>query len=79
MNASVLRVSYTTSSDNISSPSCLAWDAADKAWTRNGGVSETVGELKTITLAMSREVRQLSWELRPTALDDLGLEPAIAN
>jgi len=28
---------------------------------------------------MSREVHRLSWELRPTALDDLGLEGAIAN
>jgi chemotaxis family two-component system sensor kinase Cph1 len=35
--------------------------------------------LKTITSAMSREVHQLSWELRPAALDDLGLEAAIAN
>jgi signal transduction histidine kinase len=32
-----------------------------------------------MTSAMSKEVHRLSWELRPTALDDLGLEAAIAN
>jgi signal transduction histidine kinase len=32
-----------------------------------------------MTSAMSREIHQLSWELRPTALDDLGLEAAMAN
>jgi signal transduction histidine kinase len=57
----------------------LGLGAADKAWKLNDRVSGTIGELKTITSAMSREVHQLSWELRPTALDDLGLEPAIAN
>jgi signal transduction histidine kinase len=57
----------------------LGLDAADKAWKRNDKADERIGELKTITSAMSREVHQLSWELRPTALDDLGLEAAIAN
>jgi signal transduction histidine kinase len=56
----------------------LGLDAANKAW-KNDKADQRIGELKAITSAMSREVHQLSWELRPTALDDLGLEAAIAN
>jgi signal transduction histidine kinase len=57
----------------------LGLDEADKAWRRNDEVDRRIVELKTLTSAMSREVHQLSWELRPTALDDLGLEAAIRN
>jgi signal transduction histidine kinase len=57
----------------------LGLDAAEKAWKRNAGGDRTITDLKAITSGMSREVHQLSWELRPTALDDLGLEPAFAN
>jgi len=57
----------------------LGLDAADKAWNRGDERRQRIGELKEITLAVSREVHQLSWELRPTALDDLGLEAAMAN
>jgi signal transduction histidine kinase len=57
----------------------LGLDAVDKAWKRNDDGDRTIRDLKTITSAMSREVHQLSWELRPMALDDLGLEAAIAN
>jgi signal transduction histidine kinase len=57
----------------------LGLKAADKAssWHDEGHLRIT--DLKDMTSAMSREVHQLSWELRPTALDDLGLEAAIAN
>lgn len=34
---------------------------------------------KTIARRIDREVDQLVWELRPTALDDLGLRAALAN
>ena len=34
-------------------------------------------ELKSLTATVGAEVSRLAWELRPTALDDLGLEPAI--
>jgi chemotaxis family two-component system sensor kinase Cph1 len=57
----------------------LGLDMADKTWKRDDELDQRIAELKTITSAMSREIHQLSWELRPTALDDLGLEPAIAN
>ena len=57
----------------------LGLDAAARAWKRNEDRDRTIRDLKAITSAISREVHQLSWELRPTALDDLGLEPAIAN
>jgi signal transduction histidine kinase len=57
----------------------LGLDAVNKAWKHNDKADQRIGELKTITSAMSREVHQLSWELRPTALDDIGLEAAIAN
>jgi signal transduction histidine kinase len=56
----------------------LGLDAANKTW-KNDKADQRIVELKTITSAMSREVHQLSWELRPAALDDLGLEAAIAN
>jgi signal transduction histidine kinase len=57
----------------------LGLNAADKAssWHDEGHLR--IADLKAMTSAMSREVHQLSWELRPTALDDLGLEAAIAN
>jgi len=57
----------------------LGLDMANRTWKQKDEVDQRIAELKTITSAMSREVHQLSWELRPTALDDLGLEPAIAN
>jgi signal transduction histidine kinase len=57
----------------------LGLNAVDNAsrWREEG--HQRIVDLKTMTSAMSREVHQLSWELRPTALDDLGLEAAVAN
>ena len=52
----------------------LGLNAADKARS-----CPKLTELKAMTSAMSREVHHLSSELRPTALDDLGLESAMAN
>lgn len=42
------------------------------AWTR-------LHELQALTERIGREVHQLALELRPTALDDFGLESALAN
>lgn len=42
------------------------------AWTR-------LHELQALTERIGREVHQLALELRPTALDDFGLEAALAN
>jgi signal transduction histidine kinase len=57
----------------------LGLKAAEKVlrWRDEG--RSRIADLKSMTSAMSREVHRLSWELRPTALDDLGLEAAIAN
>jgi signal transduction histidine kinase len=40
---------------------------------------EEVAKLRDLTSEIGREVNQMAWELRPTALDDLGLEMAIAQ
>lgn len=57
----------------------LGLNTVEKAssWRNEG--RHRIADLKGMTKVMSREVHQLSWELRPTALDDLGLEAAIAN
>jgi signal transduction histidine kinase len=57
----------------------LGLKAAEKASGCHGEGYLRIADLKDMTSAMSREVYQLAWELRPTALDDLGLEAAIAN
>jgi PAS domain S-box-containing protein len=38
-----------------------------------------LAELKSLTATVGDEVRRLAWELRPTALDDIGLESAIQH
>jgi two-component system, NarL family, sensor histidine kinase UhpB len=43
------------------------------------GLSSLVGALETIARQIDRDVDQLVWQLRPTALDDLGLRAALAN
>jgi signal transduction histidine kinase len=40
---------------------------------------EQVDALETVAQRLDRDVEQLVWELRPTALDDLGLRAALAN
>jgi signal transduction histidine kinase len=57
----------------------LGLNAAVEASKWHDEGHQRIADLKTMTLAMSRDVHQLSWELRPTALDDLGLETAMAS
>ena len=38
-----------------------------------------LADLKELTATVGEEVSRLAWELRPIALDDIGLEPAIRN
>jgi signal transduction histidine kinase len=57
----------------------LGLSAAEKALAWRGEGRPKISDLKSMTSVMSREVHRLSWELRPTALDDLGLETAIGN
>ncbi len=40
---------------------------------------EQLAEMKQRTIDVGEEVRRLAWELRPAALDDLGLERAVAQ
>jgi PAS domain S-box-containing protein len=40
---------------------------------------DTLRQLEELTDALSREVHTLSWDLRPPALDDLGLQAALSN
>jgi signal transduction histidine kinase len=40
---------------------------------------DTLRRLEGMTDELSREVHTLAWDLRPPALDDLGLEAALAN
>jgi signal transduction histidine kinase len=57
----------------------LGLGTVEQTWRRGDEAGQRIAELKELTSAVSREVHQLSWELRPTALDDLGLEAAMAN
>ena len=50
----------------------LAQKVAEVAPLRAGLV-----DLKSLTAAVGDEVSRLAWELRPIALDDIGLEPAV--
>ena len=45
----------------------------------HAGLSEQVGALEDVAQRLDRDVDHLVWELRPTALDDLGLRAALAN
>lgn len=42
-------------------------------------ISSTLGQLEEVTGQLADEVESLAWELRPTALDDLGLEVALTK
>jgi signal transduction histidine kinase len=57
----------------------LGLNAVYKASSWHDEGHRRIADLERMTSAASREVHQLSWELRPMALDDLGLEAAMAN
>lgn len=40
-------------------------------------VQESIGKLQKLTAGLMRDLHRLAWELRPSALDDLGLELAL--
>ena len=44
-----------------------------------GELREQVDALEAVSQRLDRDVDQLVWQLRPTALDDLGLRAALAN
>ncbi len=53
--------------------------ALKEASARSPEIAGLVDSLETIARQIDRDVDQLVWELRPTALDDLGLRAALAN
>nr|WP_284701300.1 ATP-binding protein [Rhodoplanes tepidamans] len=55
----------------------LGLDAMARTLAGGGDVRREIGSLKDLSVRISEEVNRLAWELRPTALDDLGLQEAI--
>ena len=53
--------------------------ALKNACAGNNALTEQVETLEAIAHQLDRDVDHLVWELRPTALDDLGLRAALAN
>jgi PAS domain S-box-containing protein len=53
--------------------------ALKEACAGDAALTEQVDTLGTIAQQLDRDVDHLVWELRPTALDDLGLRAALAN
>jgi signal transduction histidine kinase len=53
--------------------------ALKEASAGSPGIASLVDALEKIARQIDRDVDQLVWELRPTALDDLGLRAALAN
>jgi light-regulated signal transduction histidine kinase (bacteriophytochrome) len=45
----------------------------------DAALQDRVGTLKTLALDLGQQVHRLAWEIRPTVLDDLGLQNAIRN
>ncbi len=43
----------------------------------SGEIQKRVVKLKQLTASVGHEVNRLAWEIRPTALDDLGLQTAV--
>jgi two-component system sensor histidine kinase UhpB len=54
-------------------------DAMKEACAESPDLSAHVVTLEKIARQLDRDVDQLVWQLRPTALDDLGLRAALAN
>ena len=50
-----------------------------EACGNRSGLREQVAALEDVAQRLDRDVDHLVWELRPTALDDLGLRAALAN
>jgi len=53
--------------------------ALQQACAGAGHAATLVSELQAIAQRLDRDVDHMVWELRPTALDDLGLRAALAN
>jgi signal transduction histidine kinase len=55
----------------------LDLDGIGREAAASASIRERVEKLKELTTDIGQEVNQLAWEIRPTALDDLGLQKAL--
>jgi signal transduction histidine kinase len=57
----------------------LGLSAIGRRSPADADITREVAQLRDLTKEIGCEVNRMAWELRPTALDDLGLETAIAQ
>lgn len=57
----------------------LGLSAIGRRFADDPGTTDELAKLRAMTSEIGREVNRMAWELRPTALDDLGLEKAITQ
>jgi light-regulated signal transduction histidine kinase (bacteriophytochrome) len=57
----------------------LGLDGIGRAKPVGADLQQRVASLKTMAKDAGRDIDRLAWEIRPTALDDLGLQTAIRN
>jgi signal transduction histidine kinase len=57
----------------------LGLNAIGQHCATDAGATEELAKLRDLTSEIGHEVNRMAWELRPTALDDLGLETAITQ
>jgi chemotaxis family two-component system sensor kinase Cph1 len=55
----------------------LSLDGLEHQVAATPELSRRVTQLKSLTANVGQEVSRLAWEIRPTSLDDLGLQPAM--
>jgi len=55
----------------------LDLDGIGRDTAASASIRQRVEKLKSLTSDVGQEVNQLAWEIRPTALDDLGLQKAL--
>jgi signal transduction histidine kinase len=57
----------------------LGLSAIGRRFAADAGTTEALAKLRALTSEIGCEVNRMAWELRPTALDDLGLETAVTQ
>lgn len=55
----------------------LGLDAMARTLAGDGDIRREIASLRELSVRVSEDVNRLAWEIRPTALDDLGLQEAI--
>ena len=57
----------------------LGFSAIEPHCACNPAAQQQLAELKSLAATLSRELNRIAWELRPMALDDLGLQRAVSQ